>query len=788
MKRLIFLKLLFLVTLKISAQQTLTIKAGANGTPAITPETITDPNKAIKLVIDQSVVITGRPVLLHSKNNNTLNINPSAASNNPYNFDAFTGGRKNPDSLFIEIVTNNQPRSFRIFAKAAPVVVTPTPGGGAPHIAGAAPPPTIERLAPGNLIYDALRLADKSTLTLEEQIFRINHYYGSTSKQALAQNDPNNLFLKEYLASVNVAGAQGLGSVSTVFKSLLSSAGGLDVTNIADGLAKFLVKRAKQELSISFFTKFKEEMEEDRYKDLRLLFPATYTVLKRIDKDIYMFDAFKLALIEAFEKDLKNILVHLPNVIEQGTFKNWFDAHKEIKAIVLSGLYIYNSLADGKHPGKVIEDYPVSYLAGINNETFFKGTIQTVQQVSYALRSTTSDHYWASVDTLELLLKNHDAVSAFMALLYIRSEGVVYSATDSLRGFINKLQQARAVEFPAYKNFFIETANRARTIEATLKNLKEKKNSLGAGFVYEDYYGLVDQVFDFTDFFVTNLVSLPHLNGLGFDAQKVIHIVNIGRTINQIGLDVATRNYASGIVNLTNLYDTLTLKVTTPPSPANKTAEIETNKNDLVRKILRYGTLIAGVATAENSDDVEKAIEAVALPSGSARIKRESVCNIALNAYVGLFAGHESLEDGNNKVMINSYGVTAPVGISFAWGSRANKEAKTRKCKSRIKTVGGKSNGIFLSLIDIGAITALRFGDSTTTKLPTIQLKNIVSPGIFYSLGFGKCPLSMNLGVQYGAGLRKVSATTATLSEKDYVRFSVSLLVDIPLLNFYNKN
>lgn len=774
-----FLLILTLLTIiKTSAQQTVTIKASNKGSLITPTETISEPNNGFKLVIDGKISIDGDPVLRLKKNNNSSSVPSTRISKNTYTFDSLQGGRKDPDSMFISMMIKGKLQSVMIF--------------GVPHSDisddknESTSPNKNQKLEPGNLIYDALRLGDKN-IGLREKFARINYYYGSPDQSGLAKDDPDNKFLAEYLKASKSFNSQSTSSKS-IFQSLLSSAGGLDVTNIADGLAKFLVKRAKQELSISFFTKFKEEMEEDRYKDLRLLFPATYTVLKRIDKDIYMFDAFKLALIEAFEKDLKNILVHLPNVIEQGTFKNWFDAHKEIKAIVLSGLYIYNSLADGKHPGKVIEDYPVSYLAGINNETFFKGTIQTVQQVSYALRSTTSDHYWASVDTLELLLKNHDAVSAFMGLLYIRSEGVVYSATDSLRGFINKLQQARAVEFPAYKNFFIETANRARTIEATLKNLKEKKNSLGAGFVYEDYYGLVDQVFDFTDFFVTNLVSLPHLNGLGFDAQKVIHIVNIGRTINQIGLDVATRNYASGIVNLTNLYDTLTLKVTTPPSPANKTAEIETNKNDLVRKILRYGTLIAGVATAENSDDVEKAIEAVALPSGSARIKRESVCNIALNAYVGLFAGHESLEDGNNKVMINSYGVTAPVGISFAWGSRANKEAKTRKCKSRIKTVGGKSNGIFLSLIDIGAITALRFGDSTTTKLPTIQLKNIVSPGIFYSLGFGKCPLSMNLGVQYGAGLRKVSATTTTLSEKDYVRFSVSLLVDIPLLNFYNKN
>jgi len=47
------------------------------------------------------------------------------------------------------------------------------------------------------------------------------------------------------------AGGEFLSSLS------LSSIGGLDVTNIADGLAKFLVKRTKQELTMAFFQNLK---------------------------------------------------------------------------------------------------------------------------------------------------------------------------------------------------------------------------------------------------------------------------------------------------------------------------------------------------------------------------------------------------------------------------------------------------------------------------------------------------------------------------------------------------
>ena len=100
---------------------------------------------------------------------------------------------------------------------------------------------------------------------------------------------------------------------------------------------------------------------------------------------------------------------------------------------------------------------------------------------------------------------------------------------------------------------------------------------------------------------------------------------------------------------------------------------------------------------------------------------------------------------------------------------------------------GGKSLTAFISLIDLGAVTSFRFTNDSAEKVPTIQLKDIVSPGIFLSYGFGKVPMSFNVGYQYGPLLRKVNLDENTY-EKNYTRFSISLCVDIPFLNFYTKS
>ena len=124
--------------------------------------------------------------------------------------------------------------------------------------------------------------------------------------------------------------------------------------------------------------------------------------------------------------------------------------------------------------------------------------------------------------------------------------------------------------------------------------------------------------------------------------------------------------------------------------------------------------------------------------------------------------------------MFNSYGLTAPVGAAVSWGKNH------------------WSYSAFVSFIDIGAVAAFRFQNDSIAQVPTIQLKDIFSPGLFFSLGIPKCPLSVNMGAQVGPNLRKVNIYDETTGgytneyqNNVYWRFSISLVVDIPIFNFY---
>jgi hypothetical protein len=202
--------------------------------------------------------------------------------------------------------------------------------------------------------------------------------------------------------------------------------------------------------------------------------------------------------------------------------------------------------------------------------------------------------------------------------------------------------------------------------------------------------------------------------------------------------------------------------------------------------LINYGAFMASVVTAKNSNEVEAAIETAALPVGSSRIKRVSAFNVSLNAYTGLFVGHEWIKGVEDKKAINIMGVTAPIGIAVSWRVPYKRSMTVSKNKSQ-----GNSISIFASFIDIGAVTTYRFSNTdpadSVSKLPTIELKDIIAPGLFISWGLKGLPISLNAGYQSGPLLRHVSSDVNEIVNNHYQRVILSANIDIPLMNLYNR-
>jgi hypothetical protein len=595
------------------------------------------------------------------------------------------------------------------------------------------------------------------------------------------RNDPTlteGQVINEYVTPSNpyigAQAAEAIGGMSanpTGILSLLSGTGELDVTNLADGFAKFFVERTKEELNIAFFERFKRRIHEPGFEDALILFPQTCATLDAVGDQIYKYAAYIGALRESFEADVNGLLSNLPTVINDGRYSAYFATRPEIKSTFLSAAYIGDGLLKKVHPGQILADFDVTTLNGFNPDV--QPAVQTIQLFSESLRAKGTDHYWVDKDSVTILLNDPIALQIYFGLLYQKA-GVLRIAF----GRANTLQSILSTYVPSTSinnaNAFIKAfIAQTTTLTQNIKNLAGKERDK---LNFTDYYAFYTSALDIIEY-TKKITTFPGLNAqvdLGPDFDKFLKIAKSG---GNVALAINRKNYSSAIINTYQLYN---FAFTSATGNMN---------NKFKNFLLTYGSFVASVAQAENSDDVKKAIEAAALPSGSARIKRETPFNVSLNAYTGIFIGHENIKNIDDKVPFNTYGITAPIGIAISRGHSLFFLGTGKNGWQKSKY--GWSSSLFLSLIDLGAVAAYRFKDDEAEQVPTIQLKHIFSPGAFISTGIPKTPLSFNLGAQVGPTLRKVitgPGASNDVSSNTYWRFSASLCVDIPLLNFHTSS
>ena len=190
-------------------------------------------------------------------------------------------------------------------------------------------------------------------------------------------------------------------------------------------------------------------------------------------------------------------------------------------------------------------------------------------------------------------------------------------------------------------------------------------------------------------------------------------------------------------------------------------------KDHNVLKIVHF---ITDIAVSKNSEDVEAALEAFALPAGSSSAKEKTSTYVSINSYPGILAGFEFSDSGSDKDA-EHLGITAPIGIYGQF-------FETKK----------GSFGFFVPIIDIGAPVRLRLdNDSNTETLPDFNIKDIFSPGLYLSYGFNNSPFAINAGVQYGPKLRDIDNGAGVFNDIESYRVSLGLVIDIPLFTLFNR-
>jgi hypothetical protein len=363
-------------------------------------------------------------------------------------------------------------------------------------------------------------------------------------------------------------------------------------------------------------------------------------------------------------------------------------------------------------------------------------------------------------------VEDNITLNIYLGLIYQKADNVRFEH-ETFQAFLKSMaEQAASAKLTSVKDYLSGFIEKAEVVTRSIQNISGRDRDK---LSFTDYYEFYNSALDLVGYAATayRFPGISEQNDRVDVGDNFARYLQYARTGSNIAMDISRRNYSSAIINTYTLYE---------KAFGGSDGGVRDTTDRFKGFMLKYGSFMAAVSQAQSSDDVESAIEAVALPAGSARIKRESCFNIALNAYAGLFYGREMI--GNVDDHFSVYGVAAPIGFSLSKG-HSFFFVGTGDC--------GWSTSLFVSLIDIGAVASFRFigKNDSVAQAPTIQLKDIISPGLFLSVGFPKVPLSLNVGSQLGPNLRTVTSTTNTYEDKLYLRWSLSLCVDIPVINFF---
>lgn len=619
--------------------------------------------------------------------------------------------------------------------------------------------------------YDALalkKIKEKSIrkkISLNETKNILSPYLGN---EITIQNLDSNPFFRNNFYE------EGANSTITPIQmaNVASQVGGLDVTNIADGFARFIVKRTKQELGVAFFEKFKDIISDSAYLDLQTLFPQTHKNLLTIGEDIYNYSIYLQVIKAGFEKDLSSLPQNLPYILEN--HPAYFEKNKDLKWMLTDAFYISTQIKNFDHPGNIIENYNTKKEKLASNNTDYYNGIKALKIISNSLKSNSSqEKYWISATEFNELKNDTVLFNIYMGLLYeqFKKENIKFGKSQT--PFHTLLSPSENASYFDVISYF---STKSQLID---NEIHKSKNIANDSLKIEKYSLLVNEIIGLhkTIHKIGNLTAFATIPELTLK-KNFSDYIELAQLSCNISSEVNRKNYHAAIINTALLFNKI--------YPQNEEIDlIDSRKKISTTKIkssiLKYGNFAALMTSAKTSKDVADIIETVALPSGSSRIKRETNFNVSLNAYAGFFGGYEYIKGVNKgSVELNSFGISAPIGIAISSG-------RNKFLFMPCKKSGHWSYSLMFSAIDLGAVTAFRFSNDSAQSVPKIELKDIISPGVFLSIGIPKSPLSINMGYQVGPLLREVTIQGNNYAQ-NYSRFSVALCMDLPLLNLYTNS
>ena len=627
---------------------------------------------------------------------------------------------------------------------------------------------------------DLLRNGDTILISLpdvNEVYSTLKKYVGvtSNSKDSIQKAFETNPFLGfDKQASFGAFGGSG--------SNPLSSIAGLDVTKFANAIADIMIERAKQELTLAFFNRFKKFSK--KYPEFKILFPKTTDNLSNLFT--YTYPQMLPALRKGFFEDLEKITYHLDDVLELPKYRHLLNNFPQVSLAIRSIRLIHELESKTSTAADIIKKLAAFKEWNKNGNADFKNmgnTLKFASIFSEGLRYKDTSRIWVSTDEIKELITNDTLAKIYMGLMYQEIK------RDDIKFYFNPQNLADTTNLTdiiwqnkdnilLFQNKIAEFINLTDKVMDSYTEIKTKKSDKQK-ITNEDIYNYINVSIDVIDY-AFSIVKILNEN------LVTDQYLNLAKKSNSLYKDIYGQQYTQAVNDAIDILmavhdlteaNTSTVTIRRTGIALDKKQALDTLIN-FVKKVKPYALFMANMVEAKDEAAVKAALENVILPVGSSSIKKNTLCNVSVQTYLGAYFSATNGSSSSVGAWSDKFGVTAPIGVSFTPGFLSWKKAG--------------SLSLFGALFDLGAIVDYKLKQDSATgpisKDYKVKLGNIFSPGIYAVYGFPwDLPLSLGFGAQYGPGLSKIDGQGKTVVGNPAWRCNFFLAVDLTFFTLTNK-
>lgn len=389
--------------------------------------------------------------------------------------------------------------------------------------------------------------------------------------------DNNNKFLATVLNSIknkyeNLNKGKGdnlaLNNSNLSIQKGLPFVGGDILVEGIDGLARFLAKRIKEELTLNAIDNLKDYLkkkDENPYLyELEVVLPTTVNYLKNFNADQLL--SFSDDLKQYIEQDLNNLLPNAANLKATPRIALAIQKNPDLD-FAFEGLEILEQVSKIKSP----VDYFTILANSRNLNRWQNGTDTTKKEIAEGLQLATMLAYSLTVvENGEVkfvttdFIANYGSQKEFIYLYFgflHQQNKKYYNSTLSLANIVKETDKINEIE-QFLKSDVIEIIQNAERIQTQFLVIK-KKNKNDEKVEYKEMHELINDIVDFaeeTTIAVDDLLVLNNPNNsLKNIAQKVKPYFTVARLANDITLDLHEKRYTNAITKAIEI--PLTLKI-----------------------------------------------------------------------------------------------------------------------------------------------------------------------------------------------------------------------------------